>query len=74
MRKLAEDRINPARIRAGKADPFSGMDIHRPGMCLALRVLMSLSGLRRSASAIRLTAICVGTCLTSAGATTSIAI
>ena len=32
MRKLAEDRINPARIRAGKADPFSGMDIHRPGM------------------------------------------
>lgn len=32
MRKLAEDRISPARIRAGKADPFSGMDIHRPGM------------------------------------------
>lgn len=32
MRKLAEDRINPARIHAGKADPFSGMDIHRPGM------------------------------------------
>ena len=32
MRKLAEDRISPARIRAGKADPFSGMDIHSPGM------------------------------------------
>jgi len=32
MRKLAEDRISPARIRARKADPFSGMDIHRPGM------------------------------------------
>ena len=32
MRKLAEDRISPARIRAGKADPFSGVDIHHPGM------------------------------------------
>lgn len=32
MRKLAEDRINPARIKAGRADRFSGMDIHAPGM------------------------------------------
>jgi len=32
LRKLAEDRINPARIRAGRADPFSGHDIHAPGM------------------------------------------
>ena len=32
LRKLAEDRINPARIRAAKADPFSGHDIHAPGM------------------------------------------
>ncbi|MGA1353688.1 MAG: hypothetical protein ACO32I_02735 [Candidatus Limnocylindrus sp.] len=28
LRKLAEDRINPARIVAGKAAPFSGFDIH----------------------------------------------
>ena len=32
LRKLAEDRINPARIHAGKADPYSGHDIHAPGM------------------------------------------
>ena len=30
--KLAEDRINPARIRAGRADAYSGHDIHAPGM------------------------------------------
>ena len=28
LRKLAEDRINPARIVGGKADAFSGFDIH----------------------------------------------
>ena len=32
LRKIAEDRINPARIRAGKSDPFSGHDLHAPGM------------------------------------------
>jgi hypothetical protein len=32
MRKIAEDRINPARIKAGAAHRFSGMDIHAPGM------------------------------------------
>ena len=32
LRKLAEDRIYPAKIRAGKSDPFGGHDIHAPGM------------------------------------------
>ena len=32
MRKIAEDRISPARIKAGAAHRFSGMDIHAPGM------------------------------------------
>ena len=31
MSKVAEDRINPARIRAGASDPFSGFDIRSHG-------------------------------------------
>jgi hypothetical protein len=31
MNKVAEDRINPARIRGGSADPFSGFDIRAQG-------------------------------------------
>lgn len=31
MSKVAEDRINPARIRAGASDPFSGFDIRSQG-------------------------------------------
>ena len=31
MSKVAEDRINPARIRAGASDPFSGFDIRSRG-------------------------------------------